>query len=463
MRVVLADLRGANGFVNKDRVAGGYGNRFRPFSFTTRVVVSFKRRFADYPSVQMAYLAAICARAGHEVRYTENKPVDGDVALVLSSLVDYRHEVAFGDMMRARGVRVGFVGLAASKLPELFADHADFVVDGEPEEAVMRLASGEVLHGLSPSRVINDLDSVPFPRWDLLAGAQRLPFGLSERPRSGGFPLLASRGCPEFCTYCSHIILAGHRVRSVGNIVDEIEYLSGRVRRPYSIFRDPLFTDTRDRCLALCDEIEARGLQPTFEIETRADRLDVDLLRRLHRVGLRRVSFGVESVSPEVLRKVGRRPTPHAHERALVEECRQLGIVSIGFFMLGFLTDDWHSTAATINYACDLGPTIASFKLVTPYPGTPMWKKMEPLITEKDLEKFDGFEPTFRHPNLTERELRFLLGASYSRFYFRPSYLANLLRLENPWLRQWVERLDVRAAVHHSRTEIDLISKPVSC
>ena len=101
MRVVLADLRGVGGFVNKDRVAGGYGNRLRPFSSTTRILVKFKRRHANYPSVQMAYLAAICARAGHDVRYTEDKPVDGDVALVLSSLVDYRNEVAFGDMMRA--------------------------------------------------------------------------------------------------------------------------------------------------------------------------------------------------------------------------------------------------------------------------------------------------------------------------------------------------------------------------
>jgi radical SAM superfamily enzyme YgiQ (UPF0313 family) len=442
MRVVLADVRSVDGFVNKDRVAGGYGNRLRPFSSTTRLLVRFKRRWADYPSVQMAYLAAICRRAGHDVRYTERQPVDGDVALILSSLVDFRNETAFGDSLRARGVRVGYVGLAASKLPELFKDHADFIIQGEPEEAVARMAAGERLEGLCNSAQIDDLDSMPFPRWDLLTGPRR-------RPRTGGFPLLASRGCSEFCTYCSHIILGGHRARSVPNICDELEQLSDRVRHPYIIFRDPLFTDDRERCLALCDEIAARRLRVTFEIETRCDHLDVDLLRQLHRAGLRQVAFGVESVSPAVLKKVGRRPTPHTHERSLVDECRRLGVMSVGFFMLGFLTDDWQSVAATIDYACDLAPTVASFKIVTPYPGTPMWKQMEPLLTEHDFEKFDGFTPTFRHPQLSHGELRFLLASAYSRFYFRPSYVANLVRVENPRLRQWVQQLDQWAISRH--------------
>jgi radical SAM superfamily enzyme YgiQ (UPF0313 family) len=413
--------------------------------------------------VQMAYLAAICARAGHDVRYTERQPIDGDVALILSSLVDYRQEAAFGDALRARGVRVGFVGLAASKLSELFADHGDFVIRGEPEEAVARMAAGEMLQGFATSQVINDLDSLPFPRWDLLTGAQHLPLGLSARPRTGGFPLLASRGCPEFCTYCSHIILGGHRLRSIRNIVDEVEQLTKRVHHPYVIFRDPLFTDKKERCLELCDELRARDIRFTFECETRADRLDRELLGRLHQVGLRRVSFGVESVSPEVLKKVGRRPTPHDHERSLIEECRRLGVMSIGFFMLGFLTDDWQSVAATIQYACDLGPTLASFKLVTPYPATPMWKQMESLIVERDLEKFDGFTPTFRHPTLTDGELRFLLGSAYTRFYVRPSCIANLLKVENPRIRDWVTRLDSRVSARHSRTEIAAVSKPVSC
>lgn len=463
MRVVVADLRGVGGFVNKDRVAGGYGNRLRPFSWTTQIFVRIKRWYADFPSVQMAYLAAICATHGHEVVYTEKEPVDGDVALVLTSLVDHRHEAAFGDTMRARGVRVGFLGLAATTMPDLFAEHGDFIIQGEPEEAVARMARGEVLQGLCRSREITDLDSLPFPRWDLLARARRLLGGLSARPRTGGFPLLASRSCPEHCTYCSHRILGSYRTRSIANIVDELALLCTRVHRPYIIFRDPLFTDARERCLELCDAIEARKLRLRFECETRADRLDVDLLKRLRQVGLCRLSFGIESVAPEVLETVGRRPTQPQHERNLIAECRRLGVSTIGFFMLGFPSDTWQSVAATIDHACQLGLTAASFKIVTPYPATPMWKQLEPLVVVKDWERFDGFTPTFTHPNLTEQELRFLLGAAYTRFYCRPSYAANLLKIQNPRIRDWVARMDVRVAAKHGRKETTLMSRPVTC
>ena len=143
------------------------------------------------------------------------------------------------------------------------------------------------------------------------------------------------------------------------------------------------------------------------------------------------MSFGVESLDPATLKKSGRRPIPQAHQREIIEHCRKLGIVTAAFYVLGFLQDDWNSIAATIDYATDLGSTFAQFKILTPYPGTPMFKQIEPLLTETDWEKFDGYTPTFKHPNLTERELRFLLGAAYKRFYMRPSYLANFLKIQN--------------------------------
>jgi hypothetical protein len=178
---------------------------------------------------------------------------------------------------------------------------------------------------------------------------------------------------------------------------------------------------------------------------------------------LRAISFGVESVSSDVLKRNGRRPTPEAHQRLIIEHCRSKRIATAAFFVLGFLEDDWSSIGATIEYATDLGPTVAQFKLLTPYPGTPLFKQLDPLLTERDWEKFDGFSPTFKHPNLTERELRFLLGAAYKRFYMRPSYLANFLKIQNGAIREWVTRMDRRVSARHSREEIADVSRPVAC
>src|SRR5437588_437559 len=395
MRVVLADLKSDRGFVSKDTVVGGYGSRLDPFSRVTSVISYVKQQFHDVPSVHMAYVAAILARAGHEVKWTR----------------------------------------------------------------------GEVMAGTTTSEQINDLDSLPFPRWDLVTEGRTKKLGIqwSSRPVGGGFPLLASRGCPEFCTYCPHRILAGYRARSIANIADEIERLCDQYRRPYVIFRDPLFSEQRDRCVALCDEIKARGLTLTFEAETRLDRLDVELLDKLYAAGFRAMSFGVESLSPATLKKSGRRPIPEAHQRQIIDHCRKIGIVTAAFYVLGFLQDDWNSIGATIDYATDVGSTFAQFKMLTPYPGTPMFRQLEPLLTETNWEKFDGYTPTFKHPNLTHRELLFLLGAAYTRFYMRPSYLANFLKIQNTAVREWVSRMDRRVNDRHTREEIADFSRPVAC
>src|SRR5882672_6287028 len=464
MRVLLADLASTRGFVSKDTVVGGYGSRLDPVSRVPTVMAYLKKKFHDVTSVHLAYIAAILARAGQEVRFTRGAEADADVALTLSSLVDFKNETAWADRMRARGVKVGFIGITASKMPELFADHCDFIFEGEPEAAALRLAQGVIPSGIVVSEQIDDLDSLPFPRWDLVReDGQKPGRKWFTRPVGGGFPLLASRGCPEFCTYCPHRILAGYRARSIGSIADELERLCDQHPRPYVIFRDPLFTEQRERCLELCDEIQARGLDLTFEAETRLDRLDADLLDKLHAAGFRAMSFGVESLSPATLKKSGRRPIPETHQREVLGHCRTLGIVTAAFYVLGFLQDDWHSIAATIDYATDIGSTFAQFKMLTPYPGTPMFKQLEPLLTETDWEKFDGYTPTFKHPNLTDRELMFLLGAAYKRFYMRPSYLANFLKIQNTAVREWVSRMDRRVNDRHSREEIADCSRPVAC
>jgi radical SAM superfamily enzyme YgiQ (UPF0313 family) len=118
--------------------------------------------------------------------------------------------------------------------------------------------------------------------------------------------------------------------------------------------------------------------------------------------------------------------------------------VTAAFYVLGFREDTRESIRATIEYAIDLGSTVAQFKILTPYPGTPLFRQMQSVVTETDWERFDGFTPTFTHPSLTHDELVFLLGSAYTQFYMRPSFLANYLRIGSPRLRALVDALDAR-------------------
>jgi anaerobic magnesium-protoporphyrin IX monomethyl ester cyclase len=203
--------------------------------------------------------------------------------------------------------------------------------------------------------------------------------------------------------------------------------------------------------LELCEGIRSRELSHTLECETRLDHLDPELLTTMHRAGLRAMSFGVESVAPATLKKVGRRPIPEPHQRAMLRRCRELGIATAAFYVLGFAEDTSESIRATIEYSIDLGSTAAQFKILTPYPGTPLYKRMQPTITETDWERFDGFTPTFTHPSLTHAELTFLLGSAYTQFYVRPSFLMNYLRISAPRVRSLVASLDAHVRRRHAR------------
>jgi radical SAM superfamily enzyme YgiQ (UPF0313 family) len=160
---------------------------------------------------------------------------------------------------------------------------------------------------------------------------------------------------------------------------------------------------------------------------------------------------------------VGRRPIPEEQQRDVIAACQRLGIRTAGFYVLGLPTDTWESIAATIDYSISLGSTLAQYKLLTVYPGTPLWRQLGPQVFETDWERFDGFTPTFRHPVLSPRELQFLLGAAYARFYLRPSFFAGLRPADTGWARRLVGRLDRAVSSLHAVQEMALMSRAVTC
>ena len=212
--------------------------------------------------------------------------------------------------------------------------------------------------------------------------------------------------------------------------------------KPHIKFRDPLFTLDRDRCFRLAEAIAARRLPLSFECETRMDDLDEKLIRALHAAGLQEISFGVESPDPLVLKKVARRFIPYEHMRKMIRLCWELGIATTAFYVIGFLQDTEESIEDLIRFACDLDSTYANFKILTPYPGTPQFKQLKPLIFETNWENFDGYTLTFTHPVLTPRRARLMLGMAYSRFMGRPSQLVNWLGLHKYSHHFWLQRAD---------------------
>ena len=100
---------------------------------------------------------------------------------------------------------------------------------------------------------------------------------------------------------------------------------------------------------------------------------------------------------------------------------------------------------ATIDYSMQLGSTVAQFKILTPYPGTPLFERMEPLITETRLGAVRRLHADVQ-PSAPDRtpSCGSCSAAPYTRFYMRPSFLANYLRISAPSVRRFVAALDTR-------------------
>ena len=88
-------------------------------------------------------------------------------------------------------------------------------------------------------------------------------------------------------------------------------------------------------------------------------------------------------------------------------------------YILGYPEDTESSVLKTINYAKKLNTYYAQFSIWTPYPGTPVYEKILPQISEKKLENFNQYNLTFDHANFSKKKIRFFLSKAYSQYYLR--------------------------------------------
>ena len=183
--------------------------------------------------------------------------------------------------------------------------------------------------------------------------------------------MITQRGCPYHCIYCAVPNLDDTRTRShrAERVVDEIVALQRDHGIDYLFFHDSVFTLSRKRTLAICDELERRAVRLRFCIQTRADRVDPALLQRLVDVGLHQVFYGIETGTAEGLRQI-RKQMPLATIRRAVAETRAVGVRTSGFFMIGWPWEDEAAIDETIAFATSLDLDAVSLFSATPLPGT---------------------------------------------------------------------------------------------
>lgn len=393
-------------------------------SFLAKILERAKKRAVNIPVFALGYLAAIFKKNGHQVEYKFNElPLNSDLIIIPSSIVDYRYEIEFAKKIKEKSsAKIGFFGPFASAQPDLYLEAADFVIINEPEQAVEKISEGRIPHGKIISQQIENLDSLPFPDWSLFP-LKKYSYRPLLKPKPF-IPVLSSRGCSFNCPYCPYKSYYGHlRQRSVGSVMEELKYLKINYGIKSIQFRDPLFTANKDRARSIAEGMLINNLNLSWGCETHVNCLDHDLIDKLREAGLRSVNLGIESADVQVLSKASRFSAPKIKETEIIGYCQKKGINVAAFYILGLPTDSAKTIKATISYAKRLNTLVAQFFMLTPFPGTELYKQMADRVTESDWQKFDSFTPVFRHPNLSGGELLTLKEKAFTSYYFRLGYL----------------------------------------
>lgn len=434
MRIALVDIPSdGRNLIYKDW-AGGYGTTFSVGrSLRARFLERAKKTGIKLPLTRFGYLAAVLKRSGCDVRFFEDAlPESVDVILLHSSIVDVHAELALADRLRAQTkAKVGFVGPFSGAMPDMYLPHADFVVKGEPEDFAQRIESLHDLTGVIESTPIEDLDSLPFPDWSIFP-RERYSYHPNIKARPF-LPILSSRGCPCRCNYCAYRAAYRWRARSVENTVDEIERNVTDYGTRGLLFRDPLFTWARERPRGIAEEMLRRNLDVRWGCETQSGRLDTKLLDLLYRAGLRSVNVGIEVADPKTLVGTGREQFVPDKQFELVRHCERLGIRVTAFYLFGLPNSTAENMRATAAYARKLNTHVASFNIITPYPGTEFYEKVKERVFEKDWTKSTSYTPVMRHEHVSPEQLERLKEEAFVRFYFRPAYVLKFLQRMLVW------------------------------
>ncbi len=283
--------------------------------------------------------------------------------------------------------------------------------------------------------VVEHLDQVPYPAWDLLPMARYLQLWYQLDAVAYGLrgtSAIASRGCPFDCAYCQPTLrtIFGSRVRrrSVANVVGELQELKGRFAIDGVMWLDDTFLLDREWVRELCEAMVEARLGLLWGCNIRADRVDQEALEWMQAAGLRIAHIGIESATQRILDEVYHKGITVEQAEAAVLLAKRVGLKVRGYFMLGAPTETEQEAWATVALANRLPLDDATFSITTPLPHTHLWDQTRELVA-RDTHDFDYYKvPVYDSGQvIPAARLITMKRSAYVRFYLGARHLPNTI------------------------------------
>jgi radical SAM superfamily enzyme YgiQ (UPF0313 family) len=311
---------------------------------------------------------------------------------------------------RRHGAKVVLGGLHVTSCPEEAAAHADAVAIGEGVQLWPR-----ILRDIEAGRLA--------PRYE---GSYRVPYREDPLPRRSLLPrrmfltttsLIATRGCHNRCAFC-YLATDGlqmpYLVKDQSRIAEELCL----DRQPYAVFVDNNLGSKPEYLRGLC-----RALRPLRKIWSAAITIDTcddpSLIRDMADSGCLGVFIGFESLSGENLDDAGKKsPRPDDYARR-VDILHRHGIQVNGSFVFGFDHDRSDVFERTVRWIEDTRLESATFHILTPYPGTPLFRQMElgNRLLHRDWDLYDTGHAVFHPRHMSPVELEEGYAWAYRRLF----------------------------------------------
>jgi radical SAM superfamily enzyme YgiQ (UPF0313 family) len=319
----------------------------------------------------------------------------------------------------------GIIGSAQGPLPLLLSRLQAGLSPADLPGIVCRQGGELVIN--RPGTLREDFRTLPFPARHLLPNHK---YHTVISKRKNFTIMMTAKGCPHSCGFC-HVGNIPYSCRPAEGVLEEILdcYQKQGIREIE--FFDPAFTVDNKRVKDICRRLIAQNLDLSWACRARVDQVDRELLILMRRAGCRRIYYGIECGSQQMLDQISKGITI-SQIRETVQLTKDQGILVLGFFLLGGPGETKATIKATVDFALGLDLDYAQFHRAVAKPTTILSDQVKKATGRdywSDYILGTAAESPLPMPwtDLSLEDVEASVVRAYRRFYFRPARISRML------------------------------------